>query len=83
MRGRVAAVVQEVDLAAVRVVPVDLVRVRECVRRRCDVVLPVADAGRPRGVGHGVLRAAVVPRVLHGRPDVPEVREVVGVQRLE
>ena len=39
--------------------------------------------GRPRDVRDGVARLLVVPRVLHGRPDVREVREVVVVQRLQ
>ena len=83
MRRRVASVVEEVHLSAVRLVPVDLVRVRELLGCRRDLVRAVADPGRPRDVRDRVPRLLVVPRVLHRRPDVLQVRQVVVVQRLE
>ncbi len=81
--GRVAAVVEEVRLAAVRLVPVDLVRVVEVERGRLQLVRAIPDARRPHQVRSRVQRALVVPRVLHRGPGVGEVRQVVVVQRLE
>ena len=76
VRRSVAAVVEQIDLPAARVVPVDVVGVREGVGRLRDLVGAVADAGRPRRVRNRVLRALVVPGVPNGRPDVLQVGEV-------